>query len=103
LGGNVLEVRVTDRAELQRAASLIANLGSGPARLDAELNRILLPVKDGTRVLIAAGRSLEDNGIKLDDLGIRRPSLDDVFMAITGHPTRSKAELDVAMPEGVDD
>jgi ABC-2 type transport system ATP-binding protein len=37
-------------------------------------------------VLIAAGRVLDDAGIELEDLGIRRPSLDDVFLAITGHP-----------------
>ena len=43
--------------------------------------------KGGTKVLIAAGRALEDGGIALDDLGIRRPSLDDVFLALTGHTT----------------
>jgi ABC-2 type transport system ATP-binding protein len=37
-------------------------------------------------VLIAAGRALDDAGVELEDLGIRRPSLDDVFLAITGHP-----------------
>jgi ABC-2 type transport system ATP-binding protein len=37
-------------------------------------------------MLIAVDRSLDDAGITLDDLGIRRPSLDDVFLTITGHP-----------------
>ena len=37
-------------------------------------------------MLIAAGRALDDAGIALEDLGIRRPSLDDVFLALTGHP-----------------
>ena len=87
LCGNVLEVRVTNRTDLELATSLITNLGSAPPRLDPELNQILLPVKDGTRVLLAAGRTLEDHGIALDDLGVRRPSLDDVFLAITGHAT----------------
>jgi ABC-2 type transport system ATP-binding protein len=87
LGGNVLEVQVTMRADLEKAAALIAGLASAPPRLDADLNRISLPVKGGARVLIAAGRALEDAGIDLEDLGIRRPSLDDVFLAITGHPT----------------
>jgi ABC-2 type transport system ATP-binding protein len=89
LGGNVLEVRVSDRADLDRAVSLIADLGSAPPRTNPDLNQVLLPVTDGARVLIAAGRALDDQGIALDDLGIRRPSLDDVFLAITGHAAGS--------------
>ncbi len=86
LGGDVLEVQVTKRADLEKAASLIAGLASAPPRLDAALNRVTLPVKGGARVLIAAGRALDDAGVELEDLGIRRPSLDDAFLAITGHP-----------------
>jgi len=86
LGGNVLEVQVTKRADLEKAASLIAGLASAPPRLDAALNRVTLPVNGGARVLIAAGRALDDAGVELEDLGIRRPSLDDVFLTITGHP-----------------
>jgi ABC-2 type transport system ATP-binding protein len=86
LGGNVLEVQVTKRADLDKAASLIAALGTAPVRLEPALNRVTLPVKGGARVLIAAGRALDDAGVELEDLGIRRPSLDDVFLAITGHP-----------------
>jgi ABC-2 type transport system ATP-binding protein len=85
LGGNVLEVQVTKRADLDKAASLIAALGTAPVRLEPALNRVTLPVKGGARVLIAAGRALDDAGVELEDLGIRRPSLDDVFLAITGH------------------
>ena len=86
LGGNVLEVQVAKRADLEKAASLIAGLTGAPPRLEADLNRVTLPVKGGPRVLIAAGRALDDAGVELEDLGIRRPSLDDVFLAITGHP-----------------
>ena len=85
LGGNVLEVRVSHRADLERAARLVAELGRGAPRLDPELNKISLPVPGGPRALIAAGRALDDAGVALDDLGIRRPSLDDVFLALTGH------------------
>jgi daunorubicin resistance ABC transporter ATP-binding subunit len=87
LGGNVLEVRVSKRADLERAVSMIADLGSGSPRTDPALNQVLLPIKNGASVLIAAGRALEDHGVAVDDLGIRRPSLDDVFLAITGHAT----------------
>jgi ABC-2 type transport system ATP-binding protein len=87
LGGNVLEVRVTHRADLGKAASLIAGIGSAPPRLDPELNKASMPVRGGPRELIAAGRALDDAGVALDDLGIRRPSLDDVFLTLTGHTT----------------
>jgi daunorubicin resistance ABC transporter ATP-binding subunit len=97
LGGNVLEVRVSKRADLERAVSLIADLGSAVPRTDPALNQVLLPIKNGTNVLIAAGRLLEDHGIALDDLGIRRPSLDDVFLAITGHATEAHATEAVKM------
>ena len=70
----------------EKATSLIAGLGSAPPRLDAALSRVTVPVKGGARVLIAAGRALDDAGIELEDLGIRRPSLDDVFLAITSEP-----------------
>ena len=85
LGGNVLEIRVSHRADLERAASLVTELGSAAPRLDPELNKVSMPVSGGPRVLIAAGRALDDSGLALDDLGIRRPSLDDVFLALTGH------------------
>jgi ABC-2 type transport system ATP-binding protein len=88
MGGDVLEARVSDPAQLQRAAALLAGLGDGQPHVDAEERRISSPTTGGTSVLIAAGRKLEDAGIPLDDLGIRRPSLDDVFLALTGAPTR---------------
>ncbi len=74
LGGNVLEVRVRHRDDLEQAARLIADLGRGAPRLDPDLNKISLPVTGGPRALIAAGRALDDDGVALDDLGIRRPS-----------------------------
>jgi ABC-2 type transport system ATP-binding protein len=85
LGGDVLEVRVKDRADLERATKLVADLGSARPGLDAEPDLIRLGIKGGTKALIAAGRALDDGGIALEDIGIRRPSLDDVFLAITEH------------------
>jgi ABC-2 type transport system ATP-binding protein len=85
LGGNVFEATVSNRDDLQRAASLVAHLGSAPPGMDEDLKQIRIPTKGGAKMLIAAGRILDDAGIALDDLGIRRPSLDDVFLAITGH------------------
>ncbi len=103
LGGDVLEIRVVDGADLERAAALVAPFGSGPPRLDADVNGVSLAVKGSAKVLIAAGRALDDNGIALDDLGIRRPSLDDVFLSLTGHPTTSDGQGDIAGGAGGND
>ena len=85
LGGDVLEIRVSDPADLERAADLVAGFGSGPPHIDPALNELTLAIRGGPKVLIEAGRTLDDKGIVLMDLGIRRPSLDDVFLALTGH------------------
>jgi ABC-2 type transport system ATP-binding protein len=83
----MLEVRVTRRTDLEKAAALVTGFGSAAPRLDPDLGTVSMPVRGGPRELIAAGRALDDSGIALHDLGIRRPSLDDVFLALTGHAT----------------
>jgi ABC-2 type transport system ATP-binding protein len=87
LGGNVLEVQVVDRVDLDKAAALIVGLAGGPPRVDPDLRQISFPIDGGANVLIAAGRALGDAGIDVEDLGIRRPSLDEVFLSLTGHTT----------------
>jgi ABC-2 type transport system ATP-binding protein len=89
LGGAVLEARVTRPADLGRAAAALAGLGHGPPHIDPDQQRVSIPASGGTRDLMAAGRRLEDDGIDLDDLGIRRPSLDDVFLSLTSGPQAS--------------
>jgi len=95
LGGDVLEIRVADVADLERAAALVAGFGEVVPRLNRDLKEVRLPVKGTAKVLIAAGRALDDSGIALDDLGIRRPSLDDVFLSFTGHRTTTVEDADV--------
>ena len=91
LGGNMLEVRVTRREDLEQAAALVASLGSAAPRLNPDERMLGMPVRGGPQELIAAGRALEDNGIKLDELGVRRPTLDDVFLALTADSARIPA------------
>ncbi|MGD1051428.1 MAG: ATP-binding cassette domain-containing protein [Solirubrobacteraceae bacterium] len=84
LGGATLEARVADPAQLEPAAALLATLGGGRPRIDPDRKLVTISAGEGTAVLLAAGRRLEQEGIALDDLGVRRPSLDDVFLALTG-------------------
>ncbi len=100
MGGDVLAATVTDRADLPRASALLAPLGEGPPHLDPDQQRVSVPARDGTTVLIAAGQRLAGAGIALDDLGIRRPSLDDVFLALTGNAGRPADEPARGHPAG---
>jgi ABC-2 type transport system ATP-binding protein len=93
LGGNVLEVRVADSNDLEKATELIAGFASASPRLDPDLKQISFPILGGAKVLIDAGRVLDDGGIDLEDLGIRRPSLDDVFLSLTGHTAATQDDL----------
>ncbi len=87
LGGDVLEVRVADRADLEAAAAILTPFSQGGLAVDSDVKTVSFHVTGRADVLVAAGRALDDRGIALDDLGIRRPTLDDVFLAFTGHPT----------------
>ncbi len=92
LGGDVLEARVASLDQLDRAATLIAELGRGSPRVDRERRRVSVPTKGATTFLIAAGQRLQEEGVVLDDLGIRHPSLDDVFLSLTGKTATAAIE-----------
>src|SRR5262249_48352076 len=98
LGGDTLEARVAQHADLERAAALLAQLGHAQPRVDVDHQRVSIPTQGGTAFLLAAGHRFEDEHIPLDDLGIRRPSLDDVFLALTAH-----AASDTTAPQPTDE
>jgi len=83
LGGAMLEVRVTNPEDLERAVALLAALAGVRPRTDSDQQSVAVPTAGGTALLMAAGRRFEEERIPLDDLGIRRPSLDDVFLSLT--------------------
>jgi ABC-2 type transport system ATP-binding protein len=97
VGGSVLEARVADRRELERAATLLSSLTGSHVHVDLEQQLLSAPAKGGTALLITAGRRLQEEQIVLDDLGIHRPSLDDVFLSLTGglrEPSRDEGQTD---------
>jgi ABC transporter DrrB family efflux protein len=102
LGGDVLEARMSRTRDLERAAALIAELGQSVPRIDPDQRSVSMPTKGATRVLIAAGERLQAEGIALEDLGIRHPSLDDVFLSLTGdsaHAQGNGARTDRGAPD----
>ena len=84
VGGERVEIVVAEH-DLDKAKSAIeAATGSQPT-IDRGLRKLSVPVLDGTQSLIAVIRKFDEAGIHALDLGLKRPSLDDVFMSLTGH------------------
>ncbi len=92
LGGDRLELRVSDAADLERAVALLGELAGSAPHVDPEQQRVSVPTGGGTAFLLRTGLRFQDEQISLDDLGIRRPSLDDVFLSLTGAPTHGAEE-----------
>jgi ABC-2 type transport system ATP-binding protein len=86
IGGDVLEFTVPDRSRARAAAEAIAKIGEGEPHVDAETGVINVAVGSrGSEALVDAVRGLDAAGVESRGLALRRPSLDDVFLALTGH------------------
>ena len=83
IGGDVLEVRASRSEDVERLVGVLDGLGSGPPMADLRGQRVTLPTSERVPTLLAAARRIENDGIAVDDLGVRRPSLDDVFLTLT--------------------
>jgi ABC-2 type transport system ATP-binding protein len=100
IGGERLEVTVTNQGDLPRAVDVLRTHCNGDVHVEAEQRHAAVPVTAGARALAAAVRELDAAGIHLDDLSLHRPTLDDVFLALTGRvaePTEGDAEGDGAL------
>jgi daunorubicin resistance ABC transporter ATP-binding subunit len=84
LGGDVLEVRPSRSADLDRVAALLRGLGRGEPVADVRAQCVTLPAPDRVPTLLAAARRIEEAAIPVADLGVRGPTLDDVFLTLTG-------------------
>jgi ABC-2 type transport system ATP-binding protein len=86
IGGDVLEFVVVERDRRGEAAKALSGLTSADPLVDDEAARVSLRVgADGSQALVETVRRLDALGIHTQELGIRRPSLDDVFLSLTGH------------------
>jgi ABC-2 type transport system ATP-binding protein len=92
VGQDMVEVRVRHAADLGTATALLAPLGREAPRVDEPARRVAVPVADGTDRLADAARTLAERRVPLDDIGLRRPTLDEVFLALTGRPADDHAE-----------
>ena len=85
VGGERIEVVVHDRARAEEARAILSRIGVGDATLQEHTRKVMVPSEGGAKRLAVVIRELDEAGITLDDLALRRPTLDDVFLALTGH------------------
>ena len=85
IGAERIEVTVTDGAALERARQVLAPFAVGEQQADARSRSLVTPIAGGAPVLAAALHELERARIAVRDVGLRRPTLDDVFLTLTGH------------------
>ena len=93
-GSDMIEVRSHRAADLPAVAQALAAVGSDEPRIDAGTNRVTVPVAGGRSAITAAVQALGGIDVEVDDLSLRRPTLDEVFLTLTAAPTQpgQKAE-----------
>jgi ABC-2 type transport system ATP-binding protein len=102
VGGDVLELTVADRAFVDKAVGTLARTFGLPetdVTVDRELGVVSAPVTTGADALVPAVRALDAELVPIADMGLRRPSLDDVFLSLTGH-VAEETRIEQAEPRG---
>jgi ABC-2 type transport system ATP-binding protein len=99
VGGERLELIAVDDADVETIVSAISDVGSDRPAIDAR--RICLPVATGPKALMEAVRRLDEMEVELHDVALRRPTLDDVFLALTGHAAEDEESAAVLADQEV--
>ena len=85
VGGESVEVAVVRPADLETATRILATSASEAPRVDLERNRVIAAVSDGAAAMARVSAAIAEAGIATEDLALRRPTLDEVVLALTGH------------------
>jgi ABC-2 type transport system ATP-binding protein len=83
IGGERIEVTLCNSAQSDAAIAALAEIAEGPPGADDGV--VSIPISQREGAIVDAVRRLDDAGIRVDDLALRRPTLDDVFITLTGH------------------
>ncbi len=85
VGGERLEIVVADQTDIDAVRTVLAAVGTGEVTVDQHGKRVQVVVDAGPKSLIEALRRLDTEGVTVLDVGLHRPTLDDVFLSLTGH------------------
>jgi ABC transporter DrrB family efflux protein len=103
VGGQILEVELTDVQQRDEAEAALLRVGCGTPEEDERPNRLVLPAPRDSLVLVEeAAAELRRSGIGVSDMGLRRPTLDDVFLQLTGQPPseNGRPQSAAVVPDG---
>ncbi len=84
IGGERLELSLSKPADLDRARDILSRLDAGEVTVDAPTRTLTVGAPHGSATLMEALRQLDEAGVEPEDLALRRPALDDVFLTLTG-------------------
>jgi ABC-2 type transport system ATP-binding protein len=84
LGGDWLDIALSPSADIDPVAQIVQQVASGDIHIDIEANRISVPVIDRTRALVTVATAFSEARIEPEDISLRRPTLDEVFIHLTG-------------------
>jgi oleandomycin transport system ATP-binding protein len=93
VGGHVLQARPADSQDVEKTEAILAEFAAGDERTHSDGELVTVTIEDRS-ALGQAVRRLDDAGIVVDDLSLRRPSLDEVFLAVTGHVAEVETETE---------
>src|SRR6266849_4820297 len=97
VGGQILEVELTDVRQRDEAEAALLRVGCGPPEKDQRPNRLTLPAPRDSLVLVEeAAAELRHAGIRVSDMGLRRPTLDDVFLQLTGEAPSENGKAQIS-------
>jgi ABC-2 type transport system ATP-binding protein len=97
VAGERLEVTIQNAEWLPAAQRVLEALGEGAVRVDAEHRHASVAIRSHEGVLTRVIRALDEAEVQVDDIGFRRPTLDEVFLALTGRPAEESEAREVAV------
>jgi ABC-2 type transport system ATP-binding protein len=96
VGGERIEVVVHGRDAMLQAIEILARMAGERPIVDEHTRKLTIPAHGGVARLVQVVRDLDEAGIGIDDIGLRRPTLDDVFLSLTGHASAEDAKENAA-------
>ena len=96
VGGERIEVVVHSRDAIPRAIEILGRDCAGDVTVDDHTRRLTVPTNAGAGALVQVVRDLDEAAIGIDDIALRRPTLDDVFLSLTGHASVETSDTETA-------